>query len=41
MSLTEQAMDGRVAPGFFSSGLAESDPEIADAIAKELDRQQP
>ena len=39
MSLTEQAMDGRVAPGFFSSGLAESDPEIADAIARELDRQ--
>ena len=28
------------APGFFSASLAEADPEIADAIAKELGRQQ-
>src|SRR6188472_1755999 len=27
-------------PGFFSSGVADSDPEIADAIRKELGRQQ-
>ncbi|MEJ0013062.1 MAG: serine hydroxymethyltransferase [Bauldia sp.] len=29
-----------VAPGFFTATLAQSDPEIADAIAKELGRQQ-
>ena len=28
------------APGFFTASLAEADPEIADAIAKELGRQQ-
>ena len=39
MSVTA-ALDANRAPGFFSASLAESDPEIADAIAKELGRQQ-
>ena len=39
MSLTDHAK-GASAPGFFTATLAESDPEIADAIAKELGRQQ-
>ena len=39
MSLTDHAK-GASAPGFFTAMLAESDPEIADAIAKELGRQQ-
>ena len=38
MSLTDHAK-GASAPGFFTATLAESDPEIADAIAKELGRQ--
>src|SRR5215207_3197778 len=38
MSLTEQAVSAENA--FFSATLAESDPEIADAIRKELHRQQ-
>jgi glycine hydroxymethyltransferase len=37
MSLTQTAAG---ASGFFSASLAESDPEIADSIAKELGRQQ-
>ena len=40
MSLTEQANADRVSPGFFTATLAEADPEIADAIRKELGRQQ-
>ena len=39
MSLTDQATGSRLSPGFFTAGLAEADPEIADAIAKELGRQ--
>ena len=39
MSVTA-ALGPNRAPGFFSASLAESDPEIADAIAKELGRQQ-
>ncbi len=39
MSLTEQATGSRLYPGFFSASLAEADPQIADAIAKELGRQ--
>jgi glycine hydroxymethyltransferase len=38
MSLTQTAAAG--SSGFFSASLAESDPEIADSIAKELGRQQ-
>ena len=38
MSLTEQAVSAENA--FFSATLAEADPEIADAIGKELGRQQ-
>jgi glycine hydroxymethyltransferase len=37
MSLTQTAAG---ASGFFSASLAESDPEIADSIARELGRQQ-
>jgi len=40
MSLTDHATGVRLSPGFFTDGLAEADPEIADAIAKELGRQQ-
>jgi glycine hydroxymethyltransferase len=39
MSVTA-ALGTNNAPGFFSASLAESDPEIADAITKELGRQQ-
>jgi glycine hydroxymethyltransferase len=39
MSLTDHATGARVSPGFFSAGLAEADPEIADAIDRELGRQ--
>ena len=39
MSVTA-ALGANTAPGFFTAPLAESDPEIADAIAKELGRQQ-
>src|SRR5581483_9896024 len=38
MSMTDRAQSN--APGFFSASLAESDPEIADAIGRELSRQQ-
>jgi glycine hydroxymethyltransferase len=40
MTLTDDRTGVSVAPGFFTATLAESDPEIADAIAKELGRQQ-
>jgi len=40
MSLTDHATGVRLSPGFFTDSLAEADPEIADAIAKELGRQQ-
>jgi glycine hydroxymethyltransferase len=40
MSLTDHATGVRLSPGFFTDGLAEADPEIADAIARELGRQQ-
>ncbi len=39
MSVTS-ALGASSAPGFFTASLAESDPEIADAIASELGRQQ-
>ncbi len=39
MSMTE-TRSGAAASGFFTASLAEADPEIADAIAKELGRQQ-
>src|SRR5688572_12506558 len=39
MSLSDQATGSRLSPGFFSASLAEADPEIADAITKELGRQ--
>jgi glycine hydroxymethyltransferase len=39
MSLTDHATGARVAPGFFSASLAEADPEVADAVEKELGRQ--
>ena len=39
MSLTERAK-GAAAPGFFDATLAESDPEIAEVMGKELARQQ-
>ena len=40
MSLTDHATGAPTAPDFFSAGLAESDPEVAAAIAGELGRQQ-
>jgi glycine hydroxymethyltransferase len=40
MTMTESRPGASVAPGFFSASLAQSDPEIADAIRKELGRQQ-
>lgn len=40
MSLTDNATGAHLSPGFFTDSLAEADPEIADAIAKELGRQQ-
>ena len=40
MSLSEHATRARVAPDLFSTALADSDPEIADAIGNELGRQQ-
>jgi glycine hydroxymethyltransferase len=39
MSLSHHATGSRLSPGFFTASLAEADPEIADAIDKELDRQ--
>jgi glycine hydroxymethyltransferase len=39
MSLTDQATNPRLFPDFFTADLAEADPEIADAISKELGRQ--
>lgn len=40
MSLTDTLSPPASTEDFFTRGLAESDPEIADAIAKELGRQQ-
>jgi len=40
MPAIDQAKAGMTASGFFSASLRESDPEVADAIAKELGRQQ-
>jgi glycine hydroxymethyltransferase len=40
MSQSEPARKPSTANPFFSAGLAESDPEIAEAIGKELSRQQ-
>ena len=37
MSVTQSALS--TVEGFFSASLAESDPEIADAIRRELRRQ--
>jgi glycine hydroxymethyltransferase len=39
MSMTDQAGDSRLPSGMFTATLADADPEIADAIAKELGRQ--
>ena len=39
MSVIDNATDWGLSPGFFSDTLAEADPEIADAIDKELGRQ--
>ena len=39
MSVTAE-LGAKSAPGFFTASLAESDPEIADAISSELGRQQ-
>jgi glycine hydroxymethyltransferase len=39
MSLTEQQYQASAFDRFFSAGLAESDPEVAEAIGKELGRQ--
>jgi len=40
MSLTENVAHAGPDSGFFTAALAESDPEVADAIGKELKRQQ-
>ena len=40
MSLSDAAAGRGTFAGFFTDGLAESDPEILDAIKRELDRQQ-
>ena len=40
MTITDSRAGVATAPGFFTATLAEADPEIADAIAKELGRQQ-
>ena len=40
MPLSDHVVADAVSPGFFDAGLAESDPEIAEAIAGELGRQQ-
>jgi len=40
MSASAAAIGAKSAPGFFTATLSEADPEIADAIAKELGRQQ-
>ena len=39
MSVIDNATEWRLSPGFFTDNLAEADPQIADAIGKELDRQ--
>ena len=40
MSLTSPVADGGASSPFFAAGLAEADPELADAVAGELKRQQ-
>ncbi len=40
MTMTDSRAGAASAPGFFTAALASADPEIADAIAKELGRQQ-
>ena len=40
MTITDSRAGVATAPGFFTATLASADPEIADAIAKELGRQQ-
>lgn len=40
MSITETADTGLLYPDFFTSTVQNSDPEVADAIARELGRQQ-
>jgi glycine hydroxymethyltransferase len=40
MAVIDQAKPGAKASSFFSASLAESDPEVADAVRKELGRQQ-
>jgi len=40
MSLTENVVHAGPDSGFFTAGLADSDPEVADAIGRELKRQQ-
>ena len=40
MSLTDHAMGAAATPDFFTAGLAESDGEVAAAVAGELGRQQ-
>ncbi|MXN67334.1 aminotransferase class I/II-fold pyridoxal phosphate-dependent enzyme [Stappia sp. GBMRC 2046] len=40
MSLTDTTLDSAIYPDFFTRTLSEADPEIADAIGKELGRQQ-
>ena len=39
MSITDDALDAPIYPDFFTRSLADSDPEIQSAIARELDRQ--
>ena len=40
MSIVMKGEQSASKPGFFSDSIADKDPEIADAISKELDRQQ-
>ncbi|WP_210260257.1 serine hydroxymethyltransferase [Hongsoonwoonella zoysiae] len=40
MSLTDTTLDSAIYPDFFTRTLGEADPEIAEAIGKELGRQQ-
>jgi len=40
MSFADNSTGDRLSPGFFTDSLADADPEIADAIARELGRQQ-
>jgi len=40
MSMADTSAAGARAPGFFSDDVSATDPELADALAKELNRQQ-